>query len=87
MYVLGSGCVSALLWNAVLSVLSCVALILPMKAELFAVLQLFIIYYVMKYRRKLIKYNACISQPWKYKNLYFHSSENARFYIFTGEKP
>ena len=45
----------------------------------------FIIYYVMKYRKILIKYNAYILQPWKYKNLYFHSSENTRFdinYIF-----
>ena len=48
----------------------------------------------MKYRKILIKYNAYISQPWKYKNLYFHSSENTihssentRFDIFTGEKP
>ena len=48
---------------------------------------MFIIYYVMKYRKILIKYNAYISQPWKYKNLYFHSSENTRFDIFTGEKP
>ena len=47
----------------------------------------FFIYYVMKYRKILIKYNAYISQPWKYKNLYFHSSENTRFDIFTGEKP
>ena len=47
----------------------------------------FIIYYVMKYRKILIKYNAYISQPWKYKNLYFHSSENTRFDIFTGQKP
>ena len=41
----------------------------------------------MKYRKILIKYNAYISQLWKYKNLYFHSSENTRFDIFTGEKP
>ena len=27
----------------------------------------FIIFYVMKYRKILIKYNAYISQPWKYK--------------------
>ena len=47
----------------------------------------FIIYYVMKYRKILFKYNAYISQSWKYKNLYFNSSENARFDIFTGEKP
>ena len=41
---------------------------------------IFIIYYVMKYRKILIKYNAYISQPWKYKNLYikiwyFHGRE------------
>ena len=48
---------------------------------------IFIIYYVMKYRKILIKYNAYISQPWKYKNLYFHSSENTKFDIFMGEKP
>ena len=47
----------------------------------------FRIYYVMKYRKILFKYNAYISQPWKYNNLYFHSSENTRFDIFTGEKP
>ena len=47
----------------------------------------FIIYYVIKYRKILIKYNANISQPWKYKNLYFHSSKNTRFDIFMGEKP
>ena len=41
----------------------------------------------MKYRKILIKYNAYISQPWKYKNLYFHRSENIRFDVFTGEKP
>ena len=40
----------------------------------------------MKYRKVLIKYNAYISQPWKYKILYFHSSENTRFYIFRREK-
>ena len=47
---------------------------------------IFIIYYVMKYREILFKYNAYISQPWKYKNLYFHSSENTSFDIFMGEK-
>ena len=47
----------------------------------------FIIYYVMKYMKILFKYNAYISQPWKYKNLCFHSSENTRFDIFTREKP
>ena len=46
----------------------------------------FIIYYIMKYRKILIKYNAYISQPWKYKIMYFHSCENTRFDIFTGEK-
>ena len=48
---------------------------------------IFIIYYVMKCKKILIKYNAYISQPLKYKNLYFHSSENTRYDIFTGEKP
>ena len=50
------------------------------------IVKVFIIYYVMKYRKILIKY-AYISQLWKYKILYFHSSENTRFDIFTGEKP
>ena len=36
----------------------------------------------MKYRKILIKYDAYISKPWKYKNLYFHSSDN----IFTAVK-
>ena len=36
----------------------------------------------MKYRKILIKYNAYISQLWKYKSLYFHSSKNTRFDIF-----
>ena len=40
----------------------------------------------MKYWKILIKYYAYISQPWKYKNLYLHSSENTRLDIFTGEK-
>ena len=40
----------------------------------------------MKYMKILFKYNAYISQPWKYKNLYFHSSENTRLDIFAGEK-
>ena len=40
MHVFRSGCVSVLFCNAVLSVLSCVAIIQPMKTELFALLQL-----------------------------------------------
>ena len=38
-----------------------------------------IIYYVMKYTKILIKYNAYISQPWKYKIWYFHGRETVRF--------
>ena len=41
----------------------------------------------MKYRKISIKFNGYISQPCKYKNLYFHSNENTRFDIFTREKP
>ena len=40
----------------------------------------------MKCRKILLKYNAYISLLWKYKILYFHSSENKRFDIFMGDK-
>ena len=38
----------------------------------------------MKYRKIFIKYNVYISQPWKYKKLYFTAVKYKKVY-FSGE--